>query len=143
MKSLNPDYEFPVDGGVPGPVEVERALNRLTILPNPADPALDDPEKFVESPWALRPVPTVDPNVWSDAELELVDIEGLFATDPWLKRKNVRKHIENMGQAILPYRGYAMVAVVKGENIIIDGHHRLAAKWLLGQGTAPVWKVEL
>ena len=24
-----------------------------------------------------------------------------------------------------------------------NGHHRLFAKWLLGQDTAPVWKVEL
>jgi hypothetical protein len=60
-----------------------------------------------------------------------------------MKRKNIREHIENMGQAVTPYRSYALVVVVDGDSIIIDGHHRLFAKWLLGQDTAPVWKVEL
>jgi hypothetical protein len=129
--------------GVPGPLEVERALSRLEILPNPAHPELTKPEKYVESPWAVVDVPTVDPNIWDKAEVELVNIADLKATDPWMKRKNIREHIKNMGQAVTPYRSYALVVVSGGDNIIIDGHHRLFAKWLLGQDTAPVWKVEI
>ena len=52
-------------------------------------------------------------------------------------------NIENMGQAILPLRSYAMIAEIDGAKIIIDGHHRLMAQWLLGQQQAPVWKVTL
>lgn len=129
--------------GVPGPIEVEQALSRLEILPNPAHPELGKPEKYVESPWQVVDVPTVDPNIWDKAEVELINIADLKATDPWMKRKNIRKHIENMGQAVTPYRSYALVIVKDGISIIIDGHHRLFAKWLLGQDTAPVWKVEL
>jgi Phage portal protein len=129
---------------VPGPAEVEEALSRLAVLPNPAHPELaGKEEKFVESPWAVVDVPTVDPNVWDNAKVELINIADLKATDAWMRRKNVRKHIENMGQAVTPFRSYALVVVKDGDSIIIDGHHRLFAKWLLGQETAPVWKVEI
>jgi ParB-like chromosome segregation protein Spo0J len=35
------------------------------------------------------------------------------------------------------------VVVADGRNIIIDGHHRLMAAWLLGFDEAPVWKVKV
>ena len=132
--------------GVPGPAEVERALSRLTILPNPAHPDLQTMQsenKYVESPWAVVEVPTVDPNVWDRAELALIPMDELHATDPYMRRKNIRKHIKNMGQSIMPYRSNALVVVKDGVSIIIDGHHRLFARWLLGQDTAPVWRVEI
>lgn len=141
-KSVTPD----VTKGVPGPFEVERALSRLTILPNPAHPDLEtmgDEDKFVESPWAVVEVPTIDPNVWDKAEIALVPMDELHATDPYMRRKNVKKHIKNMGQSIMPYRSNALVVVKDGVSIIIDGHHRLFARWLLGQDTAPVWRVEI
>jgi SPP1 gp7 family putative phage head morphogenesis protein len=127
--------------GVPGPLEVARALSRLEILPNPDHPELDQPEKFVESPWTVVPAPTINPNAWDDAVTAVVDLEDLYGTDPWLKRKNVRKHIEAMGQAVTPYRSYALIAEVEGKLIIVDGHHRLMATWLLGQDTAAVYKI--
>lgn len=129
--------------GVPGPAEVTRAHSRLAILPNPNQPDLDKPEKFVESPWPTTQVPTIDPNIWDTAVNEIVTLNDLTGTDPFLKRKNVAKHIDAMGQAITPFRSYALVAELNGSMIIIDGHHRLMAAWLLGQETAPVWKVEL
>ena len=128
--------------GVTGPLEVERALSRLAILPNPANPNVSKPEKFVESPWAVVEVPTVNPNVWDKAEVELVNIGDLKATDPYLRRKNVREHIENMGQALTPNRSFALVAVVDGVATIIDGHHRLLSLWLLGLDQAPVWLIK-
>lgn len=129
--------------GVPSITEVEQAKSKLEILPNPNHPDVDNPDKYVESPWQIVPVPTVDPNVWDNAQIELVKFDELYATDPFLKRKNVLKHIDNMGQAVQPYRSYALVVVKGGRKIIIDGHHRLMAQWLLGQDTAPVWKVDL
>jgi hypothetical protein len=44
-----------------------------------------------------------------------------------------------MGQALTPYRNYALVYDDGEKNIIVDGHHRLFAMWLLGMDTAPVW----
>ena len=79
--------------GVPGPSEVERALSRLEILPNPNHPELKDPEKYLESPWRVVPAPTIDPNLWDDARVQVWDLNDLYGTDAWLKRKNIRKHI--------------------------------------------------
>jgi hypothetical protein len=141
--ALKPELKREPSTGVPGPLEAERALSRLAILPNPDDPALPEPEKYVESPWQIIDVPTVNPNLWDKAEKVLVDLNDLYGTDPYLKRKRVRKHIEAMGQALTEYRSYPLVVEKNGDNIILDGHHRLMSVWLLGQETAAVWKVKI
>ena len=125
---------------VPSKLEVERAKSRLKILPNPPQASEDvDVEKVVESPWKVTPTITVDPNIWDTAELALVRMEDLTATDEYLRRKKVKKHIDVMGSAITPFRNFALVVERNGEQIIIDGHHRLMAMWLLGMNEAPVW----
>mgnify|MGYP006273699821 FL=1 len=142
------DINLSVDGdvfkaGVPSIIEVERALSRLEILPNPLPNLVAHPDKWVESPWRTVPVPTVNPNVWDTAELVLIELQDLVGTDPVLKRKKLKQHIEAMGQATTPYRGYALIVIQGDEQIIVDGHHRLMAMWLLGQEIAPVWMVQL
>jgi hypothetical protein len=141
-KAIKPEMKLEPAVGIPSEIEVERAHSRLIILPNPADPTLGKPEKYVESPWATVPVPTIDPNIWDKATVQLVQLNDLFGTDAFLKRKNIRKHIDNMGQALTPFRSYAMVYELDGDAIIIDGHHRLMALWLLGLQEAPVWFVK-
>lgn len=137
-KSVNAD----IAKFVPSKEEAERAKSRLKILPNPTpgsiDPELNE-EKFVESPWKTISVPTVDPNLWDDAELAIVAFENLLGTDPFLRRKKIKEHINTMGAALTPYRNFALVLERDGKQIIIDGHHRLMAMWLLGQTEAPVW----
>jgi hypothetical protein len=129
--------------GVSGPLEVARALSRLAILPNPNNAALDEPETFVESPWEVVTKPTVAPDAWADAEVVVVDLADLYGTDAFLSRKNVEKHVLSMGQALTPFRSWAMVADFDGRQVIIDGHHRLLALWLLGHDRAPVYKIEV
>ena len=134
--SVNPDIvKF-----VPSKVEMERALSRLEILPNPPqiDPELD-PDKLVESPWQTILPPTVNPNVWDDADLALLRFEELISTDEYLRRKKLKKHIKAMGSAITRYRSYPLVVEREGQYIILDGHHRLMSMWLLGMTEAPVW----
>jgi hypothetical protein len=134
--------------GVPSKAEVKEALSRLAILPNEAaeHPVSDSPDQLaesVESPWPI--VETVEgnyivnPDVWEKAVLTLVNIKELYGTNYGLNRKNVADHIESMGQALTPYRGYPLVYNDGDKNIIIDGHHRLFAMWLLGMDQAPVW----
>jgi hypothetical protein len=125
---------------VPSKLEVERALSRLKILPNPTQVPEDvNPEKVVESPWKVIPAITVDPNIWDNAELTLINFEDLTATDPYMRRKKVKEHIEAMGAGLTPYRNFALVVDRDGQQIIIDGHHRLMSMWLLGMTEAPVW----
>jgi len=125
---------------VPSKSEVKRALSRLKILPNP--PHVDEninPDKLVEVPWqSVEPI-TVDPNIWDKAELALVNFPDLTATDKWLRRKKLKVHIEAMGQAVTSYRAFGLVVQRGEQQIIIDGHHRLTAMWLLGMEQAPVW----
>jgi hypothetical protein len=144
-ETTTPDFE---KAGVPSKSEVKDALSRLAVLPNEAaeHPTSDSPDKLansVESPWQI--VETVegnyivDPDVWQKAKLTLVPIKELYGTNTGLNRKNVADHIESMGQALTPYRGYPLVYNDGERNIIIDGHHRLFAMWLLGMEQAPVW----
>lgn len=142
MKAIKPELKLEPTPGVPGPLEVTRALSRLDILPGPNDATIEDPEKFVESPWETTTLFTVDPNVYDTADIKVLNLDDLVGTDPFLSRKRVKKHIESMGQALTPYRHYALVVVRNGQNVILDGHHRLMAQWLLGQSAAPVWLVE-
>ena len=134
--------------GVPSKAEVKDALSRLKVLPNDAGghPVSDSPEDLadsVASPWPVAETQdgdyAVSPDVWEKAELTLVNIKDLFGTDTGLKRSNVADHIEAMGQALTPYRSYALVYDDGEKQIIVDGHHRLFAMWLLGMDQAPVW----
>ena len=142
FKPVTTEKSTQINKGVTGPLEQARAQSRLTILPNPDDPTISDPTKYVESPWATVPTPTIDPNIWDTARTYLIKLKDLHGTDPFLKRKKVAQHIESMGQALTPSRSYAMVIEIGGQQIIIDGHHRLMALWLLGLDEAPVWLVK-
>lgn len=126
--------------GVPTPLDVERAIARLSILPNPIpNPELEDYDQTVQSPWRVAPVPTINPRVWDTATVAVVKLSTLDGTDPWLWRKKVKKHIERLGQATTPNRSLALIYESDHGRIIVDGHHRLMAWWLLGQDEAPVW----
>lgn len=142
VKAIKPELARPATAGVPGPYDVKRALNRLAILPNPPEADMADIEKYVESPWALKPTPTIDPLNWDDAKVTVINIADLYATDEYLNRKKVKRHIKAMGQALTPNRSFALVAVVDGVATIIDGHHRLLSMWLLGLDQAPVWLIK-
>jgi SPP1 gp7 family putative phage head morphogenesis protein len=141
-KAISPDFKRPAAVGVIGEMDMVRALNRLSILPNPPEPDIEEPEKFVESPWQVVEVPTIDPNKWDYAKIKVIQLDLLYGTDKFLSRKKVKKHIEAMGQALTPNRSYALVYLRDDKAMIIDGHHRLSALWLLGLDEAPVWLLE-
>ena len=124
---------------LPGPQQVDDALSRLTTLPNPNDPSIKKQWKYVESCWKTVDVPTLDPKIWDKADLAIVKMDELVGTDPYLKRKKVESRIEGMGQAETPFRNFALVAEIDGQKVILDGHHRLMAMWLMGMDEAPVW----
>ena len=144
-KEIEPDFQ---KAGVPSKAEVKDALSRLKILPNAAGdhPMSDNPEQIadsVSSPWPVVETQDgdypVNPDVWEKAVLTLVNVKELYGTDTGLDRSNVADHIESMGQALTPYRNYPLVYNDGEKNIIIDGHHRLFAMWLLGMDQVPVW----
>ena len=120
-----------------------RAHSRLAIIPTPTQPDLTKADKLVESPWPVTEAPKVNPNLWDAAVNETVTLNELTGTERHLKRDKITEHIEAISKSATPFKSFALVAEQDGSMIIIDGHHRLMAAWLLGQETAPVWKVEL
>jgi hypothetical protein len=124
--------------------KVVRAHSRLAILPTPNQSDLTKADRFIESPWPVTDLPAVSPNLdWDTAVNETVALSELTGTNRYLKRAKVTEHIDAISKTATPFKSYALVAELDGSMIIIDGHHRLMAAWLLGQETAPVWKVEL
>jgi len=112
------------------------------VLPNPAGDAVEqdgDPQDFVESPWPTTAQVVVDPDVWQKAKLTLVNVKDLISTDTVLDREKVADRIKAMGQSLKPFRNYPLVYDDGEKQIIIDGHHRLFAMWLLGMDQVPVW----
>jgi len=128
--------------GVPSMFEAEAALSKLNTLPNPAGNAVEtdeDPGDYVESPWKVVPTIPLNPDVWSKANLQLVNIADLVGTDTVLDRGKVADRIQSMGQSDKPYRNYPLVYDDGKQQTIVDGHHRLMAMWLLGMDQAAVW----
>ena len=144
-KDETPDFE---KAGVPSKAQAKDALSRLAILPNAAGdhPASDNPEEIadsVASPWPIVETENgnypVNPDVWEKAKLTLVNVKDLYGTNTAMDRSNVADHIESMGQALTSWRGYPLVYDDGEKQVIVDGHHRLFAMWLLGMDQVPVW----
>jgi hypothetical protein len=116
------------------------ALSRLALLPEPTDVTLDGPERYAQSAWQTIDKFTYDPDLYTEPVLAEVNLDELLGTDPNLSRKKIEAHIT--GKALTTNGHYALVVVKNGDKVILDGHHRLMAQWLLGNPTAQVWLVE-
>ena len=114
---------------------IDSALAALADLPE-VEPGR------IAVPWPIAarvPVPTAD---WADATLDTYQIEQLFATQATLKIDNVVWHLEHLGTADVGRNAHPNITSVDGEPRIHDGHHRLAALWLLGVVFANCWTLE-
>jgi hypothetical protein len=84
------------------------------------------------------------------SKAQTVELAGLTATQPWVKRELVRAFLENPdlvrhGQRTMggTLEDLPVVVQHKGKRYIQDGHHRLAAKKLTGQRTALVRIIDM
>jgi hypothetical protein len=114
---------------------IDDALAALDALP-------DAGEGTVEIPWKIQSRPKVDTSKWADAELRSFAIEELCATQTILKRDNVRWHLEHLNEMEHDNKAMPNILTTEKGNLIYDGHHRLAALWLLGADVANCWKVD-
>lgn len=118
---------------------IKEALKVLDSLPGDGD--------RIPVPWPELPKPVVDEVAWQRSVIESVRVDDLFASQPYLSRDNVRKFIENPGQVSDGKRALPNVVLShfdgKSVKIIVDGHHRLAALWLLGADHANTWFLEV
>jgi hypothetical protein len=93
----------------------------------------------IPTPWPIGELPTVDPKEWETSEIETVPIAGLTATQRTLNVERVREYVQNPGKIDENRRAFANVYANSDGLMIVDGHHRLAALWLLGADNANVW----
>lgn len=96
----------------------------------------------IRVPWVVTTRPKLDPELWAESVIESVDIKELHASQKLLTRARVRFYIENPGAIEEGRRAFANVYDRGSELVIVDGHHRLAALWLLGAEMANVWFME-
>ena len=114
---------------------VDDAIKRLAEIPD-AKPGL------ILVPWSYQERPKVDKKRWFSSTLKMVKIEKLYATQRYLKRENVEWHLNHPGETVQGNNAFPNVLFVDGDGLIYDGHHRLAALWLMDARKANVWTLE-
>ena len=117
--------------------EIAAAVAYVTTMPDNGK----DPNK-IPTIWP-RPdaMPTVSDLDFGNVQTTAKTIAALWASNKNLKRDRLLWHVQNPGQRIhnndltqLP-----LVGTFDGMDVIIDGHHFLAALSILGQPTAQVY----
>jgi hypothetical protein len=93
----------------------------------------------IPTPWPIGELPTLDPEAWEASKIETVPIAELTATQRTLNVERVREYVQNPGRIDENRRALANVYANSDGLMIVDGHHRLAALWLLGADNANVW----
>jgi len=114
---------------------IDVALAKLNEIP-----MVDD--DHIAVPWPITERPKLDPEVWAEAAIQSVVIANLYASQELLTKERVVFFIENPGAIELGRRAFANVYDLGERLVIVDGHHRLAALWLLGADEANVWFLE-
>lgn len=116
---------------------IDLALATLEALPD----CVDKPG-HLDVPWPQTVRPKVADEQWAKANLGHVHIQDLTATQPYLRRETVVYHIMSPGSPGEHKRAFANVIRQDGKELIYDGHHRLAALWLLGAEVSNTWILE-
>lgn len=111
------------------------ALKQLENIPD------TEPNK-IAVPWEIAERPKIETDRWLDSELRSWNIMELFATQRFIKRDDLTWHLENFDHVPKGQHMNPNVVVVNGSPLIYDGHHRLAAMWLMGAETANCWTLE-
>lgn len=112
--------------------------NALAMLDNLPTVETRDGKELIAAPWPVVERPNLDPDMWIDSVVTDVPIVDLFATQTVLNRERVAEFVQNPGAIENGRRALANV-YDNGRMLIVDGHHRLAAYWLLGAERANVW----
>ena len=95
----------------------------------------------IPSPWPLAdPMPDITNLDFRDVQPATVVLSGLLASDTNLKRPNLLWHVANPKKSKNPSRFTKRPIVLDAPQgqVIVDGHHRLAAQQMLGKTSVKV-----
>ena len=87
-------------------------------------------------------LPEIPQGSWDQAKLKTVKFKDLQATNAQLSRDNLIWHIQHPGMS--RYKGKAnthpqVLKTAKGDFVVVDGHHRIAALKMLGLKKDAMW----
>lgn len=116
---------------------IDRAVDKLNDIPG-----TDDDDNLIPVPWQKTDRPKVPTAEWGDAELRSFPIESLTATQDYVRRDTVEWHLTHLNDAANDNKAMPNILQTDKGDLIYDGHHRLAALWLLGATTANCWTLE-
>jgi hypothetical protein len=118
---------------------IVKAGRNAVVLALTALDAMPATNGKIPTPWNIGERPTLDPEAWEASKIETVPIAELTATQKTLNVETVRAYVKNPGSIEENRRAFANVYANSHGLMIVDGHHRLAAFWLLGADSANVW----
>jgi len=113
--------------------------NQIDLALSLLDSYADTKPGLITSPWPVIERPKLEDEQWRGSRITTVAITELHATQPYVSRERVQYYIKNPGAIEEHRRAFANVYDQGGKLAIVDGHHRLAALWLLGADDALVW----
>jgi len=117
---------------------VDVALDLLDDMPTVSKNK--EGEDLLDVPWEIKDRPKVPDNAWVGSVIQCLRIEELFATQKYVNRENVSWHIKHPGETHDHKNSFPnIIKSTNGDYLIYDGHHRLAAYWLMGAEFANVW----
>lgn len=117
---------------------INNAFDLLSELPTVTKNEHD--QDLLDVPWEIQERPKVANEAWVKSTIEIMRIDELFATQKYINRETVAHYLENTAE--LHDHKNSLPNVLKntnGDYLIYDGHHRLAAYWLMGAEFANVW----
>lgn len=115
---------------------LDRALAQLNEMER-------DSDGLIAVPWPQAARPAVPTDEWAWSELHAWVIDDLTATQATLDPDAVRWHLEHMSHVREGQSSYPNVLRTADGGLIYDGHHRLAALWLIGAVVSNCWTLEV
>ena len=125
----------------PSPQDIKKAVRVAENLPDAGD------HGHVQQVFPVygKGLPEIPQGSWDLAKQKSVKFKELQATNAQLKRDDLIWHIKNPGKSRFAGRYNTHPQVLKtekGDLVIVDGHHRLAAEQMLGLKKDMAWLLD-
>lgn len=121
------------------PAQIAAAVTAVKKLPGKKN----DPNKIPTLWDRPKAMPTLADVDFGTVTIQSLEVNELLASNKNLKRDRLIWHVQHPGEALNPsvFTENPLVMESPDGNVIIDGHHRLAALKMLGASEAQVYNL--